>query len=69
MSAIYPLSEQELYEQAPSLFAPMPYKGASERYHFIPTIEVIERMPPERCGISLDGSGLKMPATGNGWRE
>jgi len=44
MSAIHPLSEQELYEQAPSLFAPMPYKGASERYHFIPTIEVIERM-------------------------
>lgn len=39
-----PLSNQELKEKAPSLFTEQPHNEVSEKYHFIPTIDVIEEI-------------------------
>jgi len=39
-----PLTKQELYEQAPSLFTSEPHFKVSNKYHFIPTIEVVEKI-------------------------
>ena len=43
MSAL-PLSTQELMTQAPALFTEQPHHEASDKYHFIPTIEEIGNM-------------------------
>ena len=42
--SVNPLSNQELQRIAPSLFASKPYHRVSDRYHFIPTIVVIENL-------------------------
>jgi hypothetical protein len=42
--SIQSLSNEELKELAPSLFATTPYKGASEKYQFISTIDVIDEI-------------------------
>ena len=42
--SVIPLSNQELQRIAPSLFATEPYHRVSDRYHFIPTIDVIENL-------------------------
>jgi len=39
-----PLSNQELKELAPALFTEQPHFEVSEKYHFIPTISVIEEI-------------------------
>lgn len=44
MSIFNPLTHTQLYEQAPSLFAQEPYFEASDKYHFIPTIDVITKI-------------------------
>ncbi len=44
MSAINPLTHTELYEQAPALFTEEPHYEVSEKYHFIPTIDVITKI-------------------------
>ena len=41
---IKPLNNQELREIAPSLFTEQPYYEVSDKYHFIPTIEVVEQL-------------------------
>lgn len=41
---IKPLNNQELREIAPSLFTEQPYYEVSNKYHFIPTIEVVEQL-------------------------
>ena len=38
MSALYPLTNEELYKQAPTLFTQQPHYEVSDKYHFIPTI-------------------------------
>lgn len=43
MSAI-PLSNEQLKEKAPTLFTTEPHVNVSERYHFIPTIDVIDEI-------------------------
>ena len=43
MSAI-PLSNEKLKEQAPALFTAEPYFNVSDKYHFIPTIDVINEI-------------------------
>ena len=40
----FPLSNEELLTQAPSLFTQQPHFKASEKYHFIPTIDIIEEI-------------------------
>lgn len=41
---IKPLTNEQLKEQAPSLFQEQPYHKVSEKYHFIPTIQIIENL-------------------------
>jgi len=41
---IKPLSNQELRELAPTLFTQTPHLNVSEKYHFIPTIDVVEKI-------------------------
>ncbi len=42
MSAINPLNNNELYAQAPSIFADAPINGVSDRYAFVPTHTVLD---------------------------
>ena len=42
--SILPLSSQELMNQAPALFTEEPHSEVSEKYHFIPTIDVINEI-------------------------
>ena len=45
MSAnIKPLNNDELKTQAPTLFTQTPHNDVSDKYHFIPTIDVIEQI-------------------------
>lgn len=44
MSIVHPLSDQELLGYAPALFTEEPHYEVSEKYHFIPTIEVINEI-------------------------
>jgi hypothetical protein len=44
MSALHPLTDNELLENAPALFTEEPHYEVSEKYHFIPTIEVINEI-------------------------
>lgn len=44
MSALYPLSNVELLDKAPALFTEEPHHETSDKYHFIPTIEVINEI-------------------------
>ena len=44
MSAINPLTDNELLEHAPALFTEEPHYEVSDKYHFIPTIEVINEI-------------------------
>ena len=41
---IKPLNNTELREIAPSLFTEQPHHEVSDKYHFIPTIEVVEQL-------------------------
>ena len=41
MSTLNPLTHAQLHELAPALFTEEPHHDVSEKYHFIPTIEVI----------------------------
>ncbi|MDB2405364.1 DUF945 domain-containing protein [Arcobacteraceae bacterium] len=41
---IRPLNNKELQEQAPTLFTEQPHHEVSDKYHFIPTIDVIEEI-------------------------
>jgi hypothetical protein len=41
---IKPLNNDELKKLAPSLFQDQPYHEVSDKYHFIPTIEVVEQL-------------------------
>jgi len=44
MSAINPLTHTELLERAPALFTEEPHFEVSDKYHFIPTIDVITKI-------------------------
>jgi len=44
MSALNPLTDQELLAQAPTLFTKEPHFEVSDKYHFIPTIDVINEI-------------------------
>ena len=40
----FPLTNEQLKQQAPALFTEEPHFEVSEKYHFIPTIDVIEEI-------------------------
>jgi hypothetical protein len=44
MSALNPLTDKELLAQAPTLFTKEPHFEVSDKYHFIPTIDVINEI-------------------------
>ena len=44
MSAPLPLTNEELQLKAPTLFTQEPHYEVSDKYHFIPTIDVIEEI-------------------------
>jgi len=44
MSVLNPLTNQELLAQAPTLFTKEPHFEVSDKYHFIPTIDVINEI-------------------------
>jgi hypothetical protein len=39
-----PLTNEQLKEQAPALFTAEPHSNVSDKYHFIPTIDVINEI-------------------------
>jgi len=41
---LQPLNNKELQKQAPTLFTEQPHHEVSDKYHFIPTIDVIEQL-------------------------
>lgn len=47
MSQVLALTNDELKKKAPSIFATAPWGDVSEKYAFIPTIDVVERMREE----------------------
>ena len=60
-----PLTNEQLHRIAPSVFATRPYHGMSEKYAFIPTIQVVDRMRAEgfapvyaaQSGTRVEGKG------------
>jgi len=42
--SVRPLTNQQLEEQAPTLFTSAPHFEVSDKYHFIPTIDVVEEI-------------------------
>jgi len=44
MPTLHPLTDSELYKIAPTLFTKEPHHEVSDKYHFIPTIEVINEI-------------------------
>ncbi len=44
INPIKPLNNQELRAKAPSLFQNQPYSEVSDKYHFIPTIDIVEQL-------------------------
>jgi hypothetical protein len=58
--SIRPLCNEELQEKAPTLFTPSPHYEVSDRYHFIPTIEVIEEIRYHRWyPVSVQESSVR----------
>jgi len=44
MSALHPLTQAQLLEQCPALFTSAPHSSASDAYHFVSTVEVIDEI-------------------------
>lgn len=44
MIALQPLTDEQLFQRAPSIMADKPFHGASHRYRQVPTIEVVNIM-------------------------
>ena len=60
MSALYPLTNEELLQVAPTLFTQEPHHEVSQHYHFIPTIDVIEEIRYHRWyPVSVQESGVR----------
>ena len=57
---IKPLNNDELKKLAPSLFTEEPYHEVSDKYHFIPTIDVIEELRANNWyPVSVSQSGVR----------
>jgi hypothetical protein len=58
--SIRPLSIEELREKAPTLFTEVPHFEVSEKYHFIPTIEVLEEIKSHNWHpVSVSQAGVR----------
>lgn len=57
---IKPLTNEQLKAKAPSLFQDQPYHEVSSKYHFIPTIEIIEQLRAENWyPINVSEAGVR----------
>lgn len=57
---IRPLTNKELKEIAPSLFTQQPHHEVSDRYHFIPTIDVVEQLREQNWyPVSVNEAGVR----------
>lgn len=57
---IKPLTNEQLKAKAPSLFQDQPYHEVSSKYHFIPTIEIIEQLRSENWyPVTVNEAGVK----------
>ena len=50
-----PLTQKELQDRAPSIFTTKPSKKVTDKYSFIPTVQVLEDLN------KLDGNHIKLP--------
>ncbi len=58
--SVNPLNNQELQELAPTLFTSEPHFEVSDKYHFIPTIEVLEEIKSHNWyPVSVSQAGVK----------
>lgn len=58
--SINPLNNQELQELAPTLFTSEPHFEVSDKYHFIPTIDVIEEIKSNNWyPVSVSEAGVR----------
>ncbi len=58
--AIKPLTNEQLKAKAPSLFQDQPYHEVSSKYHFIPTIEIIEQLRAENWyPVTVNEAGVR----------
>ncbi len=57
---IKPLTNEELKSKAPSLFQEQPYHEVSEKYHFIPTIDIVENLREQSWfPVSVSEAGVR----------
>lgn len=57
---IRPLTNEQLKAKAPSLFQDQPYHEVSSKYHFIPTIEIIEQLRAENWyPVTVNEAGVR----------
>ena len=57
---IKPLTNEQLKVKAPSLFQDQPYHEVSSKYHFIPTIEIIEQLRSENWyPVTVNEAGVR----------
>ena len=57
---IKPLTNEQLKAKAPSLFQDQPYHEVSSKYHFIPTIEIIEQLRSENWyPVTVNEAGVR----------
>ena len=57
---IKPLTNEQLRVKAPSLFQDQPYHEVSSKYHFIPTIDIIEQLRNESWfPVSVSEAGVR----------
>jgi hypothetical protein len=57
---IKPLTNEELKAKAPSLFQEQPYHEVSEKYHFIPTIDIVENLREQSWfPVSVSEAGVR----------
>jgi len=57
---IKPLTNEELKAKAPSLFQEQPYHEVSDKYHFIPTIDIVENLREQSWfPVSVSEAGVR----------
>ena len=60
VNPIKPLTKEQLKIKAPSLFQNQPYHEVSEKYHFIPTIDIVEQLREQSWfPVAVSQSGVR----------
>lgn len=60
------MSNEQLFDEAPSIFAKEPWQGMSERYAYVPTIAVVDRMRDNGfLPVRAEQSRTRIPGKGD----